>query len=598
MAGFRISHATTSALRGLRRVTARPEWFSQVTPATLRHDLVAGLTGATIVLPQAVAFAAIAGLPPQYGFYTAIVVPVIAALLGSSLHAVSGPTTAISVLVFSALSETFAPGSAGFISAAITLALFVGCFQVILGVARLGGLVDFVSHSVMIGFVTAAALVIAIGQLSDAMAVDVPPLAAPAVHLEELGAAVGSIDTISLSIALVALITGIVVKRYLPSWPNYLIALVLASGYYLALGEIAANVKTVGVIPSVFPSFEMPLIAAADLSGLVPTAFAISLVGLLEAISVARGIALRSGQKIDNNREFVAQGASNIAGSFFQCYPGSASFTRSGVNYDAGARTPMSAIFAAALLLLLMIFLMPLFAFVPIPAIAGIIILVAWKLVGFAELRYIFRTSRSESWIVIVTVTSGLFVSLEFSIYAGVLLSFLLFLNWTAHPQIGVAAPDPSLPSRTFRNAHRNGLTECPQLMIVRLHGPLYFGSVEFLRRYFSELETDRPNQKHVLFIVAGSAEVDLSGANLLKDLTLRFKSRGGRFHLLTKTPRSIRLLIRYGVVEAIGRNRLHTSKGTAIQKIVPTLERHICDACTARIFFDCPPRSVDEQGS
>lgn len=585
--------AATDRLRALR-----PVWLGQVTPETIRADLFAGLTGATIVLPQAVAFAAIAGLPPEYGFYTAIVTPVIAALAGSSWHAVSGPTTAISILVFTALADFHAPGSPSFIAAAITLALLVGLIQIGFGLARLGGLVDFVSHSVMTGFVAGAALLIGISQFRHALGVDLPRPENLPEHLATLGAKISEANASAVAIAALAFVTGWGVKRFLPGWPNYLAALLAGTLLYLALGEAAGEVKTIGEIHAVVPGFALPEISAGAIRDLGASAFAIAIVGLLEAMSVSRALAIRSGQSIDSNREFIGQGMSNAVGSLFRCYPGSASFTRSGVNFDAGARTPLSAIFAALFLLLILVFVADRFALVPVPAMAGVILLVAWKLIDFREIRHIVTTSGAETWIAVITFVSALVINLEFAIYAGVFLSLALFLNATARPFIGVGAPDPSTPARNFRNAAMFDLKECPQLVIARIDGAFYFGSVEFVRRAFRRFEVERPDQKHLLFIVMGVGEIDMPAADLLIEEAVRRERRGGSFHLKTRTPRTLTRLARFRVMRELGRERIHLSKGEAIASIVPMLDPSICAGCTARIFRECRGRGEPEAGA
>lgn len=588
-----MSRVLTAAIRiianSLRQLFRRPDWLSLVNRQTIADDAFAGLTGATIVLPQGIAFAAIAGLPPEYGFYTAMITPIVAALFGSSWHTVSGPTTAISALVFGALSGIYALGSAEFIQAAITLALLVGIFQWVLGLARLGALVDFVSHSVMTGFITGAALLIALTQIKHALGLDLPR----PEHLPEFVSAlwenISNTDSISLGIAFAALTAGYVVKRLRPAWPNYLLALLAGTLVYFALGGSELDVATIGTIPSVVPMFALPNLSFGSLRELASPAFAVAMVGLLEAMSISKAVATRSGQDINSNREFVGQGVSNVAGSFFQCYPGSASFTRSGVNYEAGAKTPLSAIFSAVFLLVILLFIAPYFAYVPIPAMAGVIILVAWKLIDFREIAHIFGTSKTESWIAGVTFVSSLAIDLEFAIYAGVLLSLALFLNKTSRPFIGIGAPDPSTTNRTFTEASGNDLNECPQLLMARLDGPLYFGSVEFIRRQFRRFEFERPHQKNILFIVKGVGEIDLPGAELLIAEAKRREKMGGSFHLQTKTPRTINKLGRFQVMKSLTKKHIHLSKGDAIAEIVPELDQSICATCTARIFRECP---------
>ena len=576
-----------SALQIARRICV-PDWVDRVTPATLRADIVAALTGATLVLPQGVAFAAIAGLPPIYGFYTAMVTPVVAALTGSSWHAVSGPTTAISVLVFGALAGIYVPGSPEFISAAILLALLVGVFQLALGLARLGALADFVSHSVMTGFVTGAAILIALSQLDKALGLDLPRAEALGSFIAELLRSLGDIDGRAVAVAGTALTLGLMIRIWRPTWPNYLIALFFATLVSRALGGADAGLATIGPIDSVVPTFTLPEISLGAVQDLSSSAMAIAIVGLLEAMSVSRAIAQRSGQMIDGNKEFVGQGLSNIVGAFFKCYPGSASFTRSGINYDSGAATPLSAIFAALFLFLILLFVAPLFAYVPIAAMAGVILLVALRLINLREIHHILTTSKPEAAIALVTFGAALLINLEFAIYAGVFLSLALFLNQTAHPFVGVGAPDPTTPTRMFKNAASNNLPECPQLMISRLDGPLYFGSVEHIRRAFRRFERERPQQKHMIFIVKGVGEIDMPGADLLIEEAQRRHKRGGSFHLQTKTPKTISKLARFKVMKALTKEHIHLSKRDAIAEVFPLLDRDICAGCTLRIFSEC----------
>lgn len=582
---------TGAVVKEIRLLFGVPDWASKVTWSTLRDDMLAAFTGATIVLPQGIAFAAIAGLPPEYGFYTAMITPIIAALFGSSWHTVSGPTTAISALVFAALAGGHAPGSPEFIQAVILLTFMVGIFQLILGIAHLGALVDFVSHSVMTGFITGAALLIGLSQLKHALGLELPRPEHLGEFLAGLWELAPQADNESIFIAVVSLLVGVLSKKYLPRWPNYILALLAGTALYFLLGGTDLDVKTVGVIPSVVPSFAMPAFSFGEMRDLASPAFAVAVVGLLEAMSISRAIGLRSGQDIDANREFTGQGLSNIAGSFFNCYPGSASLTRSGINYEAGAKTPLSAVFAALFLLVILLLVAKYFAYLPIPAMAGVIILVAWKLIDLKEIAHLFRTSKTESWIASVTFATSLLFDLEFAIYAGVLLSLALFLNKSSRPRLAIGAPDPATKTRKFSNAETNDLPECPQLVMARIDGPLYFGSVEFVRRKLRQIEYDRPDQIHMVLIVKGIGEIDLPGGDLLIEEAKRRHKRGGSFHLQTTTPRTINKLGRFQVLKALTKHHIHLSKGEAIAEIVPMLDDDICANCTARIFHECAGR-------
>lgn len=587
-------HVLDSTLRWARitwqTVTARPDWIDRVDRTSLRRDFWAGLTGATVVLPQAIAFAAIAGLPPQAGFYTAMITPVVAGFLGSSWHAVSGPTTAISALVFGALSGIYPVGSAEFYNAAIVLALFVGFMQLLMGLLRLGALIDFVSHSVMTGFISAAALMIALTQIGGMLGLQLPRPEAPLEFGRALVEALPSVSSGAVLLSAIAIATAVLVRHVRPGWPNYMIALMVASLAGLAMARTGADVSTIGIIDGVIPHFRLPPLQSEHLSVLISPAMAIALVGLLEASAISRAIALRSRQELDANREFIGQGAANIVGSFFQCYPASASFTRSGVNFDAGAQTPLSALFAALALFFILLLVAPLFAYVPKAAMAGVIFVVALRLFDWREIRHLVSHSKGESAIAATTFVAGLLVDLEFAIYCGVILSILLFVERSATPALRVGVPDPALPRRSFRPVAESGLPMCPQMIISGLDGPLFFGSIAAIRREFREFERRYPGQHTMIFNIRGVGQIDLPAAELLIQEAERRKARGGQLFVQTKIPRTIRQLQRFGVTPHLADRKVHLYKGDAISRAIPQLDRSICDRCTVRIFTDCPP--------
>jgi SulP family sulfate permease len=313
------------------------KWFRLVTKDTLKADLLAGITGAIIVLPQGVAFATIAGLPPEYGLYTAMVTPIVAALFGSSNHLISGPTTAISIVVFSAISHHAEPGTPEFISLVLTLTFMAGVYQFAFGLARLGKLVNFVSHTVVIGFTAGAAILIATSQMKNILDVYVPKGESFFHTWVDLWNEVGQINVYTVIIAVSTLITAILIKRYLPKIPNLLIGMIVGSLIALGFSAPEYNIKLVGAIPAHLPPLSLPDFSFSAIKTLAPQAFAVALLGLIEAVSISRAIATRSNQRINANQEFIGQGLSNIAGSFFSSYAGSGSFTRSGVNYSSGA---------------------------------------------------------------------------------------------------------------------------------------------------------------------------------------------------------------------------------------------------------------------
>ncbi len=411
-------------------------WWPMVNKSTLKADAFAGLTNAVVVLPQGVAFAMIAGLPPIYGLYTAMVIPVIAALFGSSLHLISGPTTAISIVIFSAISQYAEPESAHYIELVLVVTFLAGIIQLIMGLARFGSLVNFVSHAVIIGFTSGAAILIATSQLPHALGLE---LSRGMAFHEKWVFLISNISEMNLYVVAISsstLFSAILLKYLLPKSPYLIISMIVGSIVNVLISGENHGVEMLGKLNASLPNLSLPKLSFKNIELLTPNAFAIALLGLIEAVAIARSIALKSGQKIDGNQEFIGQGLSNIVGSFFSSYAGSGSFTRSGLNYQSGARTPLSAIFAALSLMLILFFVAPLTAYLPIPAIGGIILLVAFNLIDFKEIKEVAHLSKSEFSVLAVTFLATLFFHLEFAIYVGVFLSFVFYLRKTIQKKI------------------------------------------------------------------------------------------------------------------------------------------------------------------
>lgn len=561
-------------------------WLRLVTLQTLRRDLIAAATGAVIVLPQGIAFALIAGLPPEYGLYTAIVIPVVAGLFGSSRHLVSGPTTAISIVILEIVSTHAPPGSTEYIGYVLTLTFLAGLFQFLLGLARMGGLVNFISHTVVIGFTAGAAVLIAVSQLGNFFGMPVQSGESFLQALEGLVRGWDNSNPYVIIIAVATLISTLLVRRFRPHWPAMLIGMMVGSLICLLLRGQEHGVPLVGSLPGSLPPLSLPDFSVSTLQQLAPGALAVAMLGLIEATSIARAVATRSHQRIDGNQEFIGQGLSNMVGSFFSCYAASGSFTRTGVNYEAGAKTPLSAIFASLLVALVVVFLAPLTAYLPIPATAGVIMVVAWNLVDAHHIRQIARTSAREATVMIVTFLATLLLDLEFAIYVGVLLSLVLYLQRTSHPRIIELAPNPERPRRAFENIEKQRLLECPQLKIIRLDGSLFFGAVDHVQHALHRLAERGWN--HVLIIGDSINFIDVAGAEMLVQEAQRLRQRGGGLYLCGLKDSARRLLDRGGYTVLIRQENFFYSKEEAVRHIFQRLDFERCSICTRRIFQEC----------
>jgi sulfate permease, SulP family len=562
-------------------------WSKLVTKESIKSDFMAGLTGAVIVLPQGIAFATIAGLPPEYGLYTAMVTPIIAALFGSSRHLVSGPTTAISIVVFSAISHHAEVGSPEFVALALTLTFLAGVYQLGFGLARLGALVNFVSHTVVIGFTAGAAILIATSQVKHITALEIPKGESFLHVWLDIFDGITDINLYVMLIAIVTLLTAIAVKKFTPKVPNLLVAMIVGSILATFLKNYTDAIKLVGEIPAQLPPLSSPVFSLETIKVLAPEAFAVALLGLIEAVSISRAVATRSNQRIDANQEFIGQGLSNICGSFFSSYAGSGSFTRTGVNYEAGAKTPLSAIFAAIVLMFIVLLIAPLTAYLPIAAMGGIILLVAYNLIDFHHIKQTLTFSKTESSILLTTFFATLFLELEFAIYLGVLLSLVLFLAKTSTPRIPTMSIDPDDEKRRFININKKPVRQCPQLKIIRIDMSIYFGSINHILKRITAI-AEQEKIYHILIVASGINFIDLAGAEALVIENRRLMSQGGGLYFVGLKSTVYEFAAKSCFVRNIGNDHFFDTKSQAISRIYRRVDSSVCSTCNALVFKEC----------
>jgi len=514
---------------------------------------------------------------------------VIAAIFGSSMIMISGPTTAISAVLFATLGDMAEPGSIRYIELALMLTIMVGLFQIFGGLARLGGLVSFVSHSVMTAFTAAAALLIAVSQLAGALGVHVERGGNVVERVIRLGEHFIEVNPYAILIAVSTLITAILFQKFLPKLPSFLFALLAGAGLGYLIDAQAHHVSMVGALPALAPHFHPPQGVLNDIVKLAPGAAAIALVGLLEAISIGRAFAVRRKENFDANQEMIGQGLSNAIGGFFQCYAGSGSFTRSGVNFSAGAMTPLSGVFASIFLALILLFVAPLVAYIPTPAMAGLILFVAWRLIDVSEIKHIVLSRGPEAVVLGLTLAAGLLIELDFAIYIGVISSLCVFIYDSARPDLeSLVSEQTSVGERKFRSTKNSALPQCPQMVILRLEGPLYFGSVEHIERKLKQARRDNPRQIHMVLYLKGMGKIDLAGADLLIKIIRDAKAEGGSFRIVAGFDPLIKSLKHFHVTDELGEENLLSSKGEAVFLALHDLDRKICRACMKDVFREC----------
>ncbi|MDD2047250.1 SulP family inorganic anion transporter [Pseudomonas putida] len=491
-------------------------WLPRQTRASVRRDLLVGLSGAILALPQSIAYALIAGLPAEYGLYAAIVPVLIACLWGSSWHLICGPTAAISIVLYASVSPLAVSGSDDYITLILLLTFLAGVFQWLLGMLRFGALVNFVSHSVVLGFTLGAAIVIALGQLPSLLGLDLPSQATPLKTLQSLLEHAGEVDWPALLLGLGTLLLGIALKLLRPRWPGLLITLTLASLLVWLLPGLFAHVRLVpgfaGQLPPLSP---IPLLDVELILRLLPSAVAVGMLGLVTSLSIARSLSSRSEQLIDANQEIRAQGLSNMLGSLFSGYLSSGSFTRSGLSYDAGARSPLAGVFSALWVALFAVAGASLIAHIPIPAMAASILLICWGLIDHRAMRALFRVSRSEFLVMALTAAATLLLELQTAIYAGVLASLFFYLKRTSRPRVQHA---------------REGDAD-----VLRVGGSIFFGASHYL-----QVRLQRCQGPNVVIDARQINFIDYSGVDMLHREARRLRRAGGSLTLHRARPQVI----------------------------------------------------------
>jgi SulP family sulfate permease len=591
-------------------------WVRTVSAGTLRADALAGVLGAVLVLPQGIAFATMAGLPPEYGLYTAVVPCIIAALFGSSWHVMSGPTNANSLALFAMLSPLALAFSPAYIQMALVVTVMVGVMQWLIGALRLGSLANFISPAALFGFTSGAAVLIAVHALPDLLGLTAAAQPGSAALLRHVAGQLDAVQPVALAAAAVTLVVAVALRRWRPHWPYMLAGLAGATlaGTYLMpqvfAGETMQGLRTVGSIAVPWPKLVLPQVSWAQVPELLGLAFALTIVALGQAISIAKAVAARSGQRIDTNREFRGQGLSNIVGGFFSSYVSCGSMNRSMPNLQAGARTPLAAVFSALLLVALVALSAPLLAQIPMAALAALLLLVAVSLLDAPRWRQLLRLDRTEFGVALATTVATVTIRLEMAILLGTLLSLMSFLYRTSHPAMRTMGFDSTRADRQFvvideaatpepaASAAGHALPECPQLKLLRMEGEVYFGATQHVADTLHDLRHAPQPQKHLLVMGKSMNFIDLAGAELWEAELNARRAMGGDLYFHRPRPEVIRLWATTGFTRLLGAEHQFPDKRTAIATIFTKLDPEICRRCTARVFWECQsaPGPVDSR--
>ncbi|MFV0280788.1 MAG: SulP family inorganic anion transporter [Rhodoblastus sp.] len=529
----------------LRRRLPILDWGRTYNGATLTNDLVAAAIVTIMLIPQSLAYAMLAGLPPEVGLYASIL-PIIAyALFGTSRSLAVGPVAVISLMTLTAASSVAAPGSAQFIAAALVLALLSGLILLAMGVLRLGFLASLLSHPVVSGFITASGVIIATSQLKSILGVKASGEALPEL-LRTLAGNIGSINWPTALIGIAAtgflfwvrkglkpLLVGLGLKPraadlIAKSGP---IAAVAASTLAVVAFDLEGKgVKVVGKIPQSLPPFTMPLLDPALWRALAVPALLLSVIGFVESVSVAQTLAAKKRQRIDPDQELIGLGAANIAAAFTGGYPVTGGFARSVVNFDAGAETPAAGAYTAVGIAIAALFLTPLLASLPIATLAATIIVAVLSLVDFRALREVWRYSKPDFAAMLATIVVTLLAGVEPGVLAGVGLSLALFLWRASRPHAAIVGRVPE--TEHFRNVKRHKVFTDPRILTIRIDESLTYFNARWLEEFVLEQVAEHAELRHLVLMCSAVNGIDASALESLEAINHRLADGGVKFHL------------------------------------------------------------------
>jgi SulP family sulfate permease len=543
-------------------------WIGELRhPAVLRADVIAGITVALVLVPQSMAYAQLAGLPVYYGLYASFLPPMLAAFFGSSRQLATGPVAVVSLMTAAALAPIAQGNAESYLTYAVLLALLVGIFQLALGLLRLGVLVDFLSHPVVLGFTNAGAIIIATSQLSKLFGVSVPS----AEHHYEtvyatILAALEHTHWQTLGIALGAIAIMVIARRISPRLPAVLIAVVVTTLLSWWQDFPGTGGKVVGEIPAGLPHFTLPGFDLSVAMNLTSTAITISLIGFMEAISIAKAMAARTRQRLDANQELIGQGLANATAGFFQGYPVSGSFSRSAVNINAGAVTGFSSVVTGLVVALTLLWLTPLLYYLPQATLAAVIIMAVVNLVKVGPVVHAWKAQRHDGVVAVVTFVLTLLWAphLDLGIMAGVGLSLGLFLYRSMRPRVAVVS---RYPDGTFRDVSVHNLPRCPNITVMRFDGQLYFANAGYFEDKVLEQVAEGGQELKFIIVDGGSInQLDATGEEVLGHLVERLHAQGIELLVAQMKKQFMDTLRRTGVIHHIGEERFFARVEDALE--------------------------------
>jgi SulP family sulfate permease len=540
-------------------------WLRRYKREDLGGDFSAGLIVAVMLIPQGMAYAMLAGLPPVVGLYASTIPLILYALFGSSRHLAVGPVALVSLLTLTGVSALAKPGSGEFVALAALLALMVGVIQFGLGLLRAGFVVNFLSHAVISGFTSAAAIVIGLSQLKHLLGVDLESTNSVFILLWQAAQKLGEVNLITLAIGLASIAALVLFRKVAPRFPAPLLVVTLSTLAVYVFGLQDRGVGIVGDVPQGVPSFALPAFGLDSVTSLLTIALTISFVGFMESIAVAKSIANREKYKVDANRELVSLGLANVAGSMFSAYPVTGGFSRSAVNYQSGARTPLASIITAVLIVMTLLFFTPLFYYLPNAVLAAIVMVAVYGLIDFMEPVKLFKVKKVDGWTLLITFAATLLIGIEQGILVGVAFSLALFIWRSAYPHTTEVGYLPE--EDVFRNVTRYPEAQTfPNTLVVRVDASLYFANAAFWENLLNDAVLDRPELRYIILDFSAVNDIDAVALQTLEDLMESLKERDIEVHIAGMKGPVRDIVAKAGWTKKFGTNISHLSVQHALE--------------------------------
>ncbi|GAB3800302.1 SulP family inorganic anion transporter [Virgibacillus kimchii] len=501
----------------LKKLIPALDWMLTYKKSDLSGDLSAGLIVAVMLIPQGMAYAMLAGLPPVVGLYASTIPLIIYALFGTSRQLAVGPVAMVSLLVLAGVSTLAEPGSGEYISLTLLLMLMIGLIQFLMGVLRLGFLVNFLSHAVISGFTSAAAIIIGISQLKDLIGVNLESNHA-IMQLWEAVANISEINPVTLGVGAGSIALLILFKKYVRKIPGPIIVVAVSILLVSQLNLERFGLSIVGEVPQGLPALSIPAFTMDAVIALLPIALTISFVGFMESIAMGKAIAAKEKYKIEPNKELVGLGLANVGGSFFSAYPVTGGFSRSAVNYESGARTPLASIITAILIILTLLFFTDYFYYLPNAVLAAIIMVAVYGLIDVKEARHLFKIRSADGWTWAVTFLATLLIGIEQGILVGLAFSLIIFIARSAYPHVAELGYLPD--KNVFRNVQRYPEAEVdPEVLIFRVDASLYFANMTFLEDRLCKRAAEKTDLKWIILDFSGVNSMDAVAIQSLEEM-------------------------------------------------------------------------------